>query len=173
MRVPDDIRQRPGIEQESSRLLKLPGELRNEIVKLALYEEDGITHHHKANDSGFRLVWQAGHRVHTHDDANQLRYVCWTLYLETRGRVLSNDITFKRRAPEQPNAIDQFDTFIANCSNDSRARIRNVYLRPIRCDLGPRPPDPFHRLGDLPIPFFLQPSAVPFGNTIQFCQQFP
>jgi hypothetical protein len=32
---------------------------------------------------------------------------------------------------------------------------------------------PSPRLDDLPIPFFLQPSAVPFGNTIQFCQQFP
>jgi hypothetical protein len=48
-----NIRLRPGIEQESSRLIKLPGELRNEIVKLALYEEDGITYHHKNNDSRF------------------------------------------------------------------------------------------------------------------------
>ncbi|KAF2791656.1 hypothetical protein K505DRAFT_376606 [Melanomma pulvis-pyrius CBS 109.77] len=116
-RNPFTIRSRMESPDGGCRLLQLPRELRDMIWEFALMDNRGL------------YTLNYCHRLYTLDfkDINQLKYVNWQLYYETRGlAVRLNEIHFIQRCKDSPCPVTKFFLFIRHCSPKNRAGIHVV-----------------------------------------------
>ncbi|PSN61508.1 hypothetical protein BS50DRAFT_578496 [Corynespora cassiicola Philippines] len=114
------LEQKISAAAQTSRLLRLPGELRNMIYKLALTAPHGLRcRWHKGFNRRKRrpvlLVNSRNNQV-LHE-ANQLKYVSHFLYKETAGLESKyNDVIFDSVSKEFSGAKSGFDMFVNSCT---------------------------------------------------------
>jgi len=107
-----------------SPFLRLPGELRNEIYKLALHEDEGLYYVNTSLDKPILAMQKASSEAY-----NQLKFVNRQLHSETAGLELRvNKIKF---VPEREGgtAADQFLHFARILNPDKANSLTNIVLR--------------------------------------------
>ena len=106
-----------------SRLLNLPGELRNVIFEYALSEASGLLLVEIDDPPSPKRFMGCRHND-KNEEANQLKYVCRQLHAETRGLGLKlNELSVKSE-----DHILAFQRFLETCSSKQRQQIRQVSL---------------------------------------------
>ena len=107
---------------KSSRLLQLPGELRNKIYEYALTEERGLVAY--ANSPCVLRTFRRG----PDRESNQLKYVCHQLYAETRDLALRyNRLTFCGPGPW--GGLGTLYDYLFHCTSPSHLKgVTRVYI---------------------------------------------
>ena len=130
------------LADNTSPLLRLPGELRNRIYEYALQTDDDLkfdsgvrSYEGVSSDDGFdghdipRFIPCGAYRSDCKDHLNQLKLTCRQLYKETAGlEVQVNRVHFMTHWSDKFGPGQLFLTFIRNCAANKRGCFRDISL---------------------------------------------
>ncbi|KAF2648801.1 hypothetical protein K491DRAFT_762808 [Lophiostoma macrostomum CBS 122681] len=117
-----------------SLLLSLPREVRDEIYKFTLTEEEGLFSMAGRNAASTEpIVFYSAKHGKVGLDYNQLRYVCWQMHHETRSLLLHLNDLHSLDSPNHGTGKVHFYNFLASCSPTSLSQLRHITV-PTRSD---------------------------------------